>query len=103
MKNGTLQPCTVTADSVAIQLANVSRLFGRTVALTGIDLTVEPGEIHALLGPNGAGKTTLLRILAGVTTPTTGVVRVAGLDTSTNSIALRRLVGVVPSGDRTFY
>ena len=91
-------------SGTAIEIVGVSRKFGATVvALDGVTFTVAPGEIHALLGPNGAGKTTLLRLLAGVTTPTTGTVRVSGLDTSTSPVELRRLVGIVPAGDRTFY
>ena len=90
-------------DAPVVEVLAASRTFGRTLAVSEVDLAVGAGEIHALLGPNGAGKTTLLRLLAGVTTPTNGTVRVAGLDTSANPIALRRIVGVVPSGDRTFY
>ena len=67
------------------------RRFGATTALAGVNLTVSPGEIHALIGPNGAGKTTLTRILCGLTEPDAGVVETAGA------------VGLVPSGDRTFY
>jgi ABC-2 type transport system ATP-binding protein len=66
-------------------------------------LHARSGEIHALLGPNGAGKTTLLRILAGLTAPTSGRVCVLGADVSGGSRALRQSVGLVPSGDRSFY
>jgi ABC-2 type transport system ATP-binding protein len=71
--------------------------------LDRVSLGVAAGEIQALLGPNGAGKTTLLRILAGIAQPSLGTVRIAGLDAAANPHALRRLIGVVPSGDRSFY
>ncbi|HEX7254737.1 MAG TPA: ABC transporter ATP-binding protein [Gaiellaceae bacterium] len=86
-----------------IEAEDLVRRFRRTVALDGVSLSVAPGEIHALLGPNGAGKTTLVRILSGVIAPTSGTVRVAGLSARANSRHLRSLIGIVPSGDRTFY
>jgi ABC-type multidrug transport system ATPase subunit len=85
-----------------VHARGVGRRFGDTVALDGLDLAVEPGGIHALLGPNGAGKTTLLRILAGLLVPSEGSVSVLGVDMGATRRA-RQLVGLVPSGDRTFY
>ncbi|MCX6467651.1 MAG: ABC transporter ATP-binding protein [Pseudonocardiales bacterium] len=61
-----------------IELAGVAKSFGRTVALDGIDLTVEPGEHFALLGPSGSGKSTLLRVVAGLEAPDDGDVRFDG-------------------------
>ena len=66
----------------AIEVCGLERQFGKRDALRGVDLSVHAGQIHALLGPNGAGKTTLLRTLAGLTEPTAGTVRVAGIDAS---------------------
>jgi len=87
----------------AIEVSSVSRRFGSTVALENVSVHVAQGEIHALLGPNGAGKTTLLRILSGLTIPTRGSARVLGRDTARRTSEGRHLVGVIPSGDRTFY
>lgn len=87
----------------AIEIRGVSRRFGTITALREVSISVRRGEIHALLGPNGAGKTTLLRILAGLTTPSQGVACVLGYDVFGPAKAARRLVGVIPSGDRTFY
>ena len=86
-----------------IEARCVSRRFGRTVALDDVSLAVAAGEVHALLGPNGAGKTTLLRILTGIVEPTSGSASVMGLDPSKSSRLLRRQIGLVPSGDRSYY
>jgi len=59
-------------------MTGVSRRFGDTVALNGVDLEIRSGEIHALLGANGAGKTTLMRILSGLDAPDEGTVEVFG-------------------------
>jgi len=82
---------------------DVTRSFGDKTVLTGVDLRVGAGRISALLGPNGAGKTTFLRILTGLLLPDSGEVTVAGIDVTADPMAARRHIGVVPSGDRTFY
>ncbi|MEX0815864.1 MAG: ABC transporter ATP-binding protein [Gaiellales bacterium] len=79
------------------------RRFGRTIALNDVSLDLAAGEIHALLGPNGAGKTTLLRILTGLVHPNAGTARVMGFDAVASPRALRQRLGLVPSGDRSFY
>ena len=56
----------------AIDTHDLTKTFGRTVALNRLNLTVEPGEVHGFLGPNGAGKTTTLRILLGLIRPDSG-------------------------------
>ncbi|SNS59269.1 ABC transporter ATP-binding protein [Sphingopyxis indica] len=65
-------------------------------ALSGIDLTIDKGEIFALLGPNGAGKTTLISIVCGIVTPSGGTVTVAGHDHSRDFRAARSMIGLVP-------
>jgi ABC-2 type transport system ATP-binding protein len=89
------------AETVAAQ--GVSRSFGAKRALDGVSLGVQAGEIHALIGPNGAGKTTLLRVLTGLVAPDKGDVSVLGVDPGTGSRSLRTRVGLIPSGDRSFY
>lgn len=64
--------------SPAIELAGVSRTFGRRPAVDGVTLSVAAGDCLALFGPNGAGKTTLLRLIAGLLKPSAGIVRVGG-------------------------
>jgi ABC-2 type transport system ATP-binding protein len=87
----------------AIDVRAVRRTFGSTLALDGVSLQVPSGHIEGLLGRNGAGKTTLLRILAGLVTPDDGSVRVAGVDAARSPLAVRSEIGLVPSGDRSFY
>ena len=83
---------TVRAD---IELAGVARTFGPLIALEAVDLSVPAGSSVALMGANGAGKTTLLRLIAGLTVPTAGTVRVAGVDRRQASGRLRALLGYV--------
>jgi len=76
-----------------IQARDLLKSFGPRTALAGVSLAVERGECVALVGPNGAGKTTLLRILATLTRPTSGSVRIAGLDPARAGEEVRRHVG----------
>ncbi|MEP2920703.1 MAG: ABC transporter ATP-binding protein [Sulfitobacter sp.] len=65
-------------------------------ALKSVELQIEEGEILALLGPNGAGKTTLISTICGITTATSGTVRVGGHDTVSDFRAARAMIGLVP-------
>ena len=80
----------------AIQVDRVSKSFGGVQALGGVSLEVAQGEFFGLLGPNGAGKTTLISIIAGLTRPTAGTVRVMGHDVVADYREARRALGVVP-------
>jgi simple sugar transport system ATP-binding protein len=62
-----------------VELRDVHKRFGDTVALDGAELTLAPGEVHALLGENGAGKTTLMRVLYGLVQPDAGEIRLDGV------------------------
>jgi len=95
-------PATADVDA-AIEAHDVSRRFGDKLALDGVSLSIARGEVGALLGPNGAGKTTLLRILCGLLDPHSGSVRVRGVDTRRSPRELRQRIGLIPSGDRSFY
>jgi len=93
----------VASERHSVDVRAVSRAFGAKLALDDVTLQVERGHVQALLGRNGAGKTTLLRILAGLLTPSSGSVHVAGIDAARSPLAVRRAIGLVPSGDRSFY
>jgi ABC-2 type transport system ATP-binding protein len=79
-----------------IRCTETGKAYGDFVAVRDVSFTVEPGRICALLGHNGAGKSTLLNILSGLLPPTHGKAEVAGHDTSADSLALKRDLGVVP-------
>ncbi|PZG09047.1 ABC transporter ATP-binding protein [Nonomuraea aridisoli] len=80
--------------TASVEFRGLRRAFGRTVALDGLDLVIEPGEFVALLGPSGCGKTTALRCVAGFERPDSGAVLVDGKDV-TNVPANKRDAGMV--------
>jgi ABC-2 type transport system ATP-binding protein len=86
-----------------VEATDLTRRYGDKVALSGLSLRLQSGEMVALLGPNGAGKTTLLRILSGQLAPSSGSVAVLGSDAFASPRQLRARIGLVPSGDRSFY
>lgn len=73
----------------AIEASGLTKAFGETRALAGIDLSVPPATVYGLLGPNGAGKTTIIRILATLTRPDAGTARVFGHDVVADPSAVR--------------
>ncbi|MBT2500696.1 ABC transporter ATP-binding protein [Agromyces sp. ISL-38] len=82
--------------TTVIRTRGLQKHFGRTVALDGLDLAVEPGEIHGFLGPNGAGKTTTLRILLGLARASAGEAVLFGSDPWTDAADLHRRLAYVP-------
>jgi len=78
-----------------IEVKKLVKRFGLKTILRGLDFQVEPGEFVALLGPNGAGKTTFLRILASLSRPSMGSVKVAGYSLPNDSANVRARLGVV--------
>jgi sulfate transport system ATP-binding protein len=76
---------------MSIQIRNINKRFGNFQALRDVSLDIDTGELVALLGPSGCGKTTLLRIIAGLETPDTGSVQVAGEDTTAMAVQQRRV------------
>ena len=82
-------------DSV-IAIRDLVKRYGETVAVAGIDLDIERGEIVGLLGPNGSGKTTTILALLGLTEPNGGEIRVLGLDPLREPLEVKRRVGYLP-------
>jgi len=78
----------------AVRVEGVTKRFGDTLALSGVDLEVPEGIVFALLGPNGAGKTTLVRVLATLLTPDAGRAELFGLDVVEDAPAVRELSGL---------
>jgi ABC-2 type transport system ATP-binding protein len=79
-----------------IEIHHLTKRYGDFTAVDDISLTVSPGEIYGFLGPNGAGKTTTIRILVGLSLPTSGIVRIAGVDTGTDGSRAKSILGYVP-------
>ena len=83
-----------------IELTALTKLYGTFKAVDAIDLHVPQGQLFGFLGPNGAGKTTTLRMIAGILRPTSGTVKIAGIDISTDPIGAKSKLGFIP--DRPF-
>jgi daunorubicin resistance ABC transporter ATP-binding subunit len=80
----------------AIEVRELCKSFGDFRAVDHLSLTVKQGEIFGLLGPNGSGKTTTINMISGLSVPTSGEVRVMGLDVRRNARHVRRILGSVP-------
>ncbi len=92
----------------AIETHNLTKVFKKsrnseTLAVDGVNLSVQSGSVLAILGPNGAGKTTLIRLLAGLALPSAGDAKICGLDVIQEEGRARGLVGVSLGDDRSLY
>lgn len=84
-------------DGTIIETKNLTKIYnGKVKAVSDLNLTIEDGEIYGLAGPNGAGKTTTINMLITRISPTGGTAVVGGFDITKNSLAVRKLIGVVP-------
>jgi ABC-2 type transport system ATP-binding protein len=79
-----------------IHISNLTKTYGRTVAVDKINLDVPPGQIIGYLGPNGAGKSTTVKMLVGILKPTDGEASVAGYDVVKDNLELKKHIGYVP-------
>ncbi len=79
-----------------IELQNITKKFDKFVAVNNVSLTVEGGELFGFLGPNGAGKTTTIKMIVGLFSPTSGIIRVNGFDTVLQPIEAKRTLAYVP-------
>jgi ABC-2 type transport system ATP-binding protein len=85
-----------------IELTSLTKKYGSFTAVDNLSLNIGKGEIFGLLGPNGAGKSTTILMMLGLTDPTSGSVRVCGINSTTNPIEVKRKVGYLPE-DVGFY
>jgi len=83
----------VPSNGAPIRAENLTRRFGDFIAVSGVSLRVEKGEVFGLLGPNGSGKTTIIKMLTGLLPPSGGNAWVDGLDVRTHSEAVRERIG----------
>ncbi len=82
--------------TVIVRTSGLVKRYDKTLAVAGVDLSIEEGEIFGLVGPNGAGKTTILRILATLLEPTGGDAEIAGWSVGRNANDVRRVLGFMP-------
>lgn len=86
----------------AVSFRGLTKRFGSTVAVDGIDIDIPAGSFFGIVGPNGAGKTTLLRMATGLLQPDAGSVEVAGFDVWVDPAGAKTRFGVVPDNPRMF-
>lgn len=86
----------------AIEVEALTKRYGPLCAVDDLSLTVRKGEVFAFLGPNGAGKTTTVEIIATLRPPTSGMVRVLGMDVTRHKRDIIRRIGVLPQGFASF-
>jgi ABC-2 type transport system ATP-binding protein len=90
----------MTTQEPVIVIDNLYKSYGKIQAVKGISMRVEQGEIFGFLGPNGAGKTTTIRCMLDVIRPTSGTLRVLGLDAQRDKMELHRHIGYLPGDVR---
>ena len=86
----------MSAQTPAIEITNLVRRYGRTDAVNGLSLTVQPGRCYGFFGRNGAGKTTTIKCLLNLLKPTGGNVRVFGMDPARQEVAVKSRIAYVP-------
>lgn len=89
-------------DSSAVELKGVGKSYAEVIAVDGVDLNINPGEIFGLLGPNGSGKSTTMKMLLGLVQPSYGSVNVLGIDVQKDSVAVKQQLGYVPEAPRLY-
>ncbi len=89
-----------TMQEPIIVIDQLKKSYGKIQAVKGISMSVECGEIFGFLGPNGAGKTTTIRCMLDVIRPTSGTIRVLGLDAQRDKLALHQYIGYLPGDVR---
>ncbi|HTK04603.1 MAG TPA: ABC transporter ATP-binding protein [Candidatus Eisenbacteria bacterium] len=82
--------------NAALDLRTVSKTFGAKSAVAGLSLSVGEGEMYGLIGPNGSGKTTTMKMIAGIYRPTSGAIKVRGVDALATPTKAKRMLGYVP-------
>jgi len=89
-------------SDLAIQIKGLTKKYGKTLAVDGVDLDVPKGKVVALMGRNGAGKTSIIRMLLGLTPITSGSASVLGLDSHKKHVQIRKSVGYVPENHHMY-
>jgi ABC-2 type transport system ATP-binding protein len=87
---------TVSTNGPAIRAQGMSRTFGERLAVSGLDLSIDEGELFSLLGPNGAGKTTTIKMLCCLLRPSSGTATIMGHDIQSDPLAVKQVIAVAP-------
>lgn len=83
-----------------LKVRNLTKNFGKFIAVNNLNFEVRKGEVFGLLGPNGAGKTTTFKIIVGLLRPTSGTVQIGNYDIEKNPVEAKKIIGFIP--DRPF-
>lgn len=86
----------------AIEVQDLRKVYGNKAAVDGLHLTVPSGSFFGFLGPNGAGKTTTIRMLMGLAPPTSGSIRLLGLEMPERALEIKQRIGLVPDESLLF-
>src|SRR5438094_858943 len=86
----------------AIDVSHLTKVYGPTVALYDVTLSVNTGEVRGLLGPNGSGKSSLMKTIMGLTKPSYGSIQVLGYDVRASPMDIKKIVGYVPESPRLY-
>jgi ABC-2 type transport system ATP-binding protein len=88
----------MSSPTPAVETIVLTRRFGDFTAVQDVNLSVAPGQFFGFLGPNGAGKSTTIKMLTGLLAPTSGSIRILGIDATASPLEVKRQIGVVPEG-----
>lgn len=84
---------------MSVEVRDLTKIFGRQIAVGRISFTAKPGDIMGFLGPNGAGKSTTMKIITGYLPPTTGEVTVCGMDVENQTLQVKKKIGYLPENN----
>jgi len=86
----------------ALQVQNVVKSFGATMAVKGVSFDLDSNQILGLLGPNGSGKSTMMKIIVGILKPDSGNVNVQGINVAADPVSVKKIIGYVPESARLY-
>jgi len=92
----------ISSKNAAIEVTNLTKIYGDLVAVNNISFTVQMGKIFAFLGPNGAGKTTTVEMMESIRQPTSGNIKILGKDVKTSFNDVKEKIGVLPQEFHSF-
>ena len=88
---------------MSVELKNLTKKYGEQIAVNGISLQVEKGQILGFLGPNGAGKSTTMKMITGFLKPDSGIAEVCGINVAENDIEVKKRIGYLPESNPLYF